>query len=158
MKFFDNYLIKFDRYCIARAQEIYLWLLDYTGVYRATIQTILLMIVLALDILRDVITWLSIVCFAILLSMAVLDYINQDKGKYEIMNYAAMKMRESIFRLVALFCIIIIPMIVSAIQMNFLTVISDMVYMVWWYTMLVMVRDREPKEWFKKEKLVFGNI
>lgn len=135
-----------DGWLKSKAQDSYLWLLDHTGVYCATLRLGLLICSFIPDIIRGnhTIVILTIICFwGVSHGMS---YYWQDTKKYEVYNVSAMEWEAAFFRKWG------VPIIMIGAVLNdyrhgwYWDPPFDLLIWVWSYLSTATIRDREPPE------------
>lgn len=142
--------MKMDGWIISALQDTYLWLLDRTGVYVATVSFATYTVVAGLNIAQGAFpTWAWIVLLAFVGLSSGHKYLMQDKGKNESLNFSAMRMEEWRWRHsinIALFCFLIIALL----ALDVVEIIEQLGFLLFGYCFLIKVRDRDKKPLFKK--------
>lgn len=142
--------MKFDAFIIRKIQETYLWIYDWTGVYAATVGTIAI-ITGSIGIgIRPM--QLFFMCINILILIPY--YLDQDKANYTKYNIRAMQLQESWLR-IGFSNFFIVLMIIELIELDFWMAVNSFTLMLYVNMTAVCIREREPKEWFKKSKLAY---
>ncbi len=148
---------KLDQYVIETTQAGYLWLLDYFGVYRATLEILFLAISATVRLAKHNTDFLFYLCNLVLLLSTLFNYYMQNNGLYTQMNLHAMAYRDIYkARLIIVIAFGIIPMTAELAQHDYLGILHDLGFVCWVYMISAMVRDREPKTFFKKHSLAFS--
>ena len=156
-----GFLRKLDDKVINLLQEAYLWLLDRTGVYLASVQVALFAYAVGIALLQDVNFFLKLLVGALAaanLLFVYIRYIMQDKGQTKIINMSAMSLRDWSFRhaFTFFFLFYIPPEIMIGNYVGFSQTIALLLYN---YTFLLMIRDRDKKPfWEPKAKLAYDTI
>lgn len=142
---------QFDAFLLRKLQDIYLWFYDWTGVYAASIaacSVIIGSIAVGLTITQFIALFF---CLVILIPY----YLDQDKANYKVYNARAMLQQQSTWRFIMsnVFLFIAIPMVIVGVW----AVVNTIA--IWLYINIaaVCIREREPKEWFKKQELAREN-
>lgn len=145
--------IELDRWFVDMVQEAYLWLYDWTGIYVATIEAILLIIgFIGLGVSTSPVL---MGCLGICLISLIRSYLWQDKKLYKLYNAAALRYRDSLVRY---FCqyLQISLLITDTIQHHesFFTILKNCGSVGCLFLVFVLnavcIREREPKEWFRQ--------
>lgn len=146
-----GFLKSIDNKIIEAVQGAYLWLFDRTGIYVGTLMFALMT--------ADMICWrypqtfrpIDAVFLVILSTVAAGRYWMQGKGA-EHLNALALHARELTIR--KIFMALWPALIVMHVHdMQPWKVVSDLLCIVWQYLMVVLIRDREPKDFFEQRKL-----
>lgn len=158
---------RIDEWMITRGQAAYLWLYDWTGVYVATIAAIVMVLSNcsgAIFRLRPVGTIDLLLC-GINLIVLLPYYKDQDRARYTAYNARAMFFQDNLFRrIISQFFFITLfleplrfiwdPETWSILQLMF----SECCILMYFVLMCVCIREREPKEWFKRLELSSQSI
>lgn len=141
----------FDAYLIERINTAYLWLLDRTGVYVATLAfiTYTAMVALLLANGRSIWFWLPVLAF-VGLSMGH-KYLMQDKGQNDIFNLGAMQWESWRWRHYFNISIVIF-IIVEIIALTPIEAIIDIGFVTYGYLLTIKIRDRDKKPFFEKQE------
>lgn len=150
-------MIRFDAFLIRNLQRAYLWILDWTGIYVATIGTVAIIIgngAIMINTTGSV--WLQFFFMTINIMILIPYYLDQDKANYTVYNLRALMFQVSPVRIFisyfffGIFLAELTFLILHGYQGSLVNTI-----MLWIYINItaVCIRDREPKEWFKKPKL-----
>jgi hypothetical protein len=151
-------MIRFDAFLIRNLQQAYLWILDWTGIYVATIGTMAIIIGNGAIMISNSAgsIWLQFFFMTFNIMILIPYYLDQDKANYTIYNLRALMFQESVVRIFISYFFIGIAiaeftiLILHGYQGSLVNTI-----MLWLYINItsVCIREREPKEWFKKPKL-----
>jgi hypothetical protein len=140
---------KFDEAIIKYVQEFYLWLWDWTGIYLPTVWFIVLSIDLGTEfLLFDKFRFMIFVLFAFFGVYCGLYYALQDTRKYQQMNAVARYFQEGVLRIVM--TVMLLCFAVNDIVERDWHVISALACIAFFYLRCVQLRDREPKDFFRK--------
>lgn len=150
-----------DDYIIRKFQEAYLWVYDWTGIYAASVAAISVIVGNFLGTFWIGFNWIQILVMLSNLLILVPYYLDQDRQRYTFYNFRAMIAQRSLFRLAAS-CYLLSSAITALVMTFFLDGfgifgISVGIYSLalWIYInlMVVCIREREPKQWFKRHVL-----
>lgn len=140
--------LKADAYILGIIQDAYLWLLDRTGVYVAT----LCFMIYATAAFVALSTGAPLLFWGPLLLMVGLSmlprYTLQDKARNEHFNAIALMLQGWLWRhpfQIALS----VSMLAETIALEPLQVLIDICFLLYTYMTLVMIRDRDKKPFFK---------
>ena len=139
---------KADAWLISKIQDAYLWLLDRTGVYVATLGFGIYVVIGLAEVMDGSMPWLWFVLIALVGLSVVPRYLMQDKGQNERFNALSMAMTEWRWR--HLISILIFDMaVVSAITLHPWGILANIGFVLYGYLSLIMIRDRDKKPFFK---------
>lgn len=139
-----------DQRIINKIQEAYLWFYDWTGVYAPTVAVSFFLLGkmatgFKLDPINIIITIFNIV-------VLIPSYLDQDKNRIATYNLRALAMQGLSFRL--FFTAVILGFTVGEIvNLQFADAFYSFTLIMYIYMTVICIREREPKEWFKKPKL-----
>jgi hypothetical protein len=139
--------LKLDAYVLSKVQDAYLWALDRTGIYVATISFVVYagIVIMCLSKGYSVWVWLPLLGF-VGFSLGP-KYLMQDRAENERFNVIAMLMQSSWWRhplqmSMALFAFI------GTVDLDPLEFAIDSGFILYFYLALVMIRDRDKKPFF----------
>lgn len=148
-------LRNFDSAIIARVQDAYLWLYDRSGMYVATCMMVCIFTGMgALTISDGKMDWFRI--FVVLLNFVVIipNYLMQDKQKFIEFNLMAMMLHQSSFRFWFVHGWLYPICVIDLIMFHWAWAFNQVAVAVFMYLSCIMIREREPKDWITKHKLV----
>ena len=137
-----------DTWLISKIQDAYLWLLDRTGIYVATLAFSIYAVICTLEIMDGGTAWIwgAILIFVGL--GVVPRYLMQDKGQNERFNALSMALAEWHWRHQLNITIALLG-VSSAITLHPWNGLADIGFVLYGYLSLVMIRDRDKKPFFK---------
>lgn len=136
---------KADDYLIKKFTEVYLWILDWTGIYLSTVCVALIVIGNLVGTGDKISLVFALMNILILIPM----YHKQNTGNYIAMNAEAMFIQNFLFRRVfTLFLAIMI--VVELITLDWKGLVNSCAYFIYFYMLCVCVREREPKKFEKR--------
>lgn len=140
--------LRFDKYLLDKIQEGYLYLLDRTGVYVATLLFATFSINPGICILRSSSPILNGVFIGIVGVAVMGRYTLQDKGKNEIFNALAMMMEVTKTRhaFQIMLGLLVIPDLIRLDALGFVGTFFMLVYAYLW---CVKIRERDRKPFWK---------
>lgn len=139
---------KLDAWVIAKIQDAYLWFLDRTGIYVATVGFTVYAVVGISEVLDGGTPWLWGLLLALVgLSLAP-RYMMQDKCKNEQFNLIAMAMQDFRGRHLISMTIALIGLL-EAVTLHPWSAMADFGFVLYGYLFLIMIRDRNKKPFFK---------
>lgn len=146
---------KLDKSLIDGTQNAYLWALDRTGVYVASVQMAMYLLSGALITLKHgYMPWWMTIFLGLLGAFMAVKYLMQDHGKYDAFNYAAMTCEASGFRQFANGYFSTMIIVDLALRAPWDTGF-DLILLMIGYVETIKVRERDKKPFFeKKEELV----
>lgn len=140
--------LKGDAWVLSKSQDGYLWLLDRTGIYVATIAFFEYAASCALGILGGSGAILFLCVLAVVGLGLAHKYLMQDKGENEKFNLIAMMMESQSWR--HWFNIIVLLFAVFEVyEIKPYSVLADLGFIYYGYLFLVKIRDRDKKPFFK---------
>lgn len=155
--------MKVDAWVLSKIQDAYLWLLDRTGVYVGTLMFATYVYVAAGAIFarhESLWLWLWMVLLAMTGWVAGIRYLWQDKAQHERYNSLAMFMEQWRWRHI---CNVLIGMVLifEIIILDPLGASSQIAFLVYGYLLLIKIRERDKKPFFKpaegKQELAMEN-
>ena len=150
-----NAIRKIDEQFILLHQEVYLWLLDTSGIYLATVAMILQLLDHAMR--ANGFNPFSCTVLALFGIRNGLIYYAQYKNNLKIVNIIAQSWQDAVIMRTMMWVIFLFIFITDTYSKNFWNMLADIAFLCWWYSMCVKVREREPKDWFKSWKMVGAN-
>jgi hypothetical protein len=143
--------LKVDAWILKYIQEIYLWLLDRTGVYVATACFSIYAIVGLSEVAEGGRAWLwgSMLIFAAL--SLIPKYLMQDRCENERFNAISMAMAGFPWRHWITIPIGLVA-IAEVITLHPLSALSDFGFVLYSYLSIIMIRDRDKKPFFEKKQ------
>lgn len=141
--------LNLDQKILSLFQEGYLWLLDRTGVYVATVAFLIYAVIALMEISNGSSLWIwgPLVAFVGLAQSNA--YRMQDRAQNEKFNLIAMMMEVS--RLRHYFNLLLIALALSAmLTLDVRFFFSQFGFVAYGYVMLVKIRDRDKKPFFEK--------
>ena len=138
----------FDQFLLSKVQDGYLWLLDRTGVYVATLMFASFCVAPGISIIQQKFILLSGICIAIIGLICLFPYHLQDKGKNDAFNASALSIeagRPRHFFLGLQYWFLVSDVI----QFNLIGTIGTVLLIVCLVLQTVKIRDRDKKPFFK---------
>jgi hypothetical protein len=135
---------KADGWVLKRLNDLYLWALDWTGLYVGTLCFLMGAEQAAYMISRDMGWWTAFHLFFVLLISAP-RYYWQSAGMHKLFNSISEQMEMTPIRHVFVFFVLtLIPLHVM--KSNWWGVGDDIICILIWYVWCFRIRDREKKE------------
>lgn len=133
---------KLDDWVIDHTQNVYLWLLDRTGIYAGTV---MFLAMAASVILEGAPIW-QIIFLGIFGALAAYKYYLQDKKLLTVYNAMAdFERNYRVIRAIGIF-ITLFNVICSVLDQDLWKGCGEAMFVIWWYMLPVKIRDREPPE------------
>lgn len=143
---------KADLKAIEGFQAFYLWLLDRTGVYLATVNMVLYLVSFGFWITKDgKVSLIGLALLAIVGLMNMIRYWWQEKEQYDTLNAGAMSFEASRFRQWGNGYFIAIT-IWDMVFFHALDLCFDLCMLAIQYSMTVKIRERDKKPFFEPKK------
>lgn len=140
--------LKLDAWIISKVQDAYLWLLDRTGVYVATLTFGIYAVVGLSEIMDGGSTlWCGVLIALVGFSVAP-RYLMQDKGENNRFNVISMAMtswRLRHFIIILMIC----SSVISAITLHPWAALANLGFVLYGYLFMIMIRDRDKKPFLK---------
>lgn len=144
---------KLDESAKQAAQNSYLWLLDRTGVYVATVQMAMYLLSGALITLKNgYMPWWIIIFLGLPGVFMGMKYLLQDKGKNDAINAGAMMYEASGFRQFANFYFTTMILLDFILRAGLYDVGFNLILLMIGYVETIKVRDRDKKPFFEKKE------
>ncbi len=143
--------LKLDNWVISNLQNLYLWLLDRTGVYVATLMFVVYVGGLSPDIIRGRFPWWNCALTVLIGLVVILPYLKQDRGEIKRYNAFAIEIEGLIIRH-AFNGLQIGIGVGSAIAGNYPSAAGCLAILVYQYLWVIKIRDRNKKPFFEEKK------
>jgi hypothetical protein len=145
--------LKADAWILSKTQDFYLWLLDRTGVYVATCGFAIYAGICTAELLNGGTLWLWLPLLALVGLTMGPKYLMQDRAEHVGFNFIASSMEAWRWRH-GLNAAITSCVLLGVILLEPLTMVANLGFLLYGYLMLVRIRDRDKKPFFKPvEKL-----
>jgi len=150
---------KIDNWIVDRTQRIYLWILDWTGIYIGSIAIWITVIGnLSSYLTYKVPPTLGHMTIIFCLTtpnflISIIAYLEQDKKKFERINFRAIIFRASPFKIYWSIMLLTYLFVQFMVGEGIAQIINFPCCIVWMYLFTILVREREPKEWVRKQHL-----
>jgi hypothetical protein len=147
--------VKLDEYLLALCQETYLWVFDRTGIYVATVMFMLYAVVAALQLLLNQGSpwvWLPLIVFVGL--SASTQYRLQDKGPvpFNAMSLAVRSLPLRFYVNFFMLSLLLAQAFSLVIRFDLAGFISQVLFVLYGYFQVVLIRDRDKKPFFEKQE------
>ncbi len=137
-----------DGWIISSLQDFYLWLLDRTGVYVATLMFITYIAGVSPDIIRGHLPWWNLIFIGLVGAIITLPYRRQDRGDVKRYNAFAISLEGMVIR--HGFNGLQIGVAVGSIaEGNYLNVAGSLMMLIYQYWWVVKIRERDKKPFLK---------
>ena len=143
--------LRFDSWMISNLQNLYLWLLDRTGIYVATLMFITYAGSLSPDIIRGKYPWWNCAFIALIGLVVILPYLKQDRGDVKRYNAFAIEIEGLIIRH-AFNGLQIGLGVGSAIAGDYLSASGCFLMLIYQYLWVIKIRNRDKKSFFEENK------
>lgn len=145
--------LKFDAYLIERINTIYLWLLDRTGVYVATIMFDAYVVAAATSLCRanGLPIWYWMIILAFIGLFLGPRYLMQDKGEVLRFNIASLVLEKWVGRHV-INVILMSFLVLDLLRLEPFDGLIQIIFLLFGYLNIIKIRDREKKPLFEKQE------
>lgn len=149
----SNPLHTIDQKIIETTQEAYLWAYDRLGVYLATVS----FAVIAASVMCSTMSFGTRIFDFLFLGYAGLTsaarHYQQGAGRITEINVGQLECRNSRVIRPLYMALFVSVTIVASIKLDGWMVASALLSLLWMYLFCVLIRDREPKDFFEQRKL-----
>ncbi len=143
--------LKLDNWIISYLQNLYLWLLDRTGVYVATLMFVTYVGGFSPDIIRGEFPWWNLMFIGLAALIIAIPYQEQNNGDIKRYNAFAIKI-EGLFLRHAFNSFQIGLAVGSVIAGRYINSAGCLVMLIYQYLWVIKIRDRDKRPFFEKKK------